>query len=194
MTYPYQNHDDMDIHELHNSHSSNLPAIIIIFSKTALPYTPNQLTWTLGISAISDLRYPKTLGRVPRDSWPSSSLSGQVWPSTAMLPPLLPQGPAALSWMVGFDPHGVDMSAARSMAASWRIGRTGRTGNVQQKSWRSSPVHLSMTMYDRPKTVLIMLIQILILPQSQRCWTLRLHWRSAATVCVWGPLWLCVKL
>ena len=39
MTYPYQNHDDMDIHELHNSHSSNLPAIIIIFSKTALPYT-----------------------------------------------------------------------------------------------------------------------------------------------------------
>jgi len=40
---------------------------------------------------------------------------------TAMLPPLLPQGPAALSWMVGFDPHGVDMSAARSMAASWRI-------------------------------------------------------------------------
>lgn len=190
----------MDIHELHDSHSSNLPAIIIIFSKTALPYTPNQLTWTLGISAFL-ISETKTLGRVKRlMAFIVLIRSGLAVNDCYASPPAAPGSSSTFldgRFRSTWRRHECSQIHGRIMA---HLG-TGRTGNVQQKSWRSSPVHLFMTMYemyDCPKTVLI---QILILPQSQRCWTLRLHWRSAAksfkrcdSLCVWTAVWLCVKL
>ena len=189
----------MDIHELHDSHSSNLPAIIIIFSKTALPYTPNQLTWTLGISAFL-ISETKTLGRVKRLMAFIVLIRSGLAVNDCYASPLLPQGPAALSWMVGFDPHGVDMSAARSMGASWRILEQDELG-MSNKNLEG--VRQSIFSWQCMKCM----------TAQKRCWSKFLYFRnhnaaghfacteealrnrsSTATVCVWTAVWLCVKL